>query len=173
MSLHWTMFNAYVERFVSKHACTNPVCYFTYQLGQLLGQQLVNLFNVGLTINNFHLIGHSFGAHVAAYAGRYVMHLSNHNYTLPRITGLDPADSDWYDNGPYEPISKTDAIFVDIIHTDSGMNGAPHSTGTIDFWPNGGVRSQPGCPNDPYDLSGKLLNNVHIFFLFLKIVFIS
>lgn len=34
---------------------------------------------------------------------------------------------------------------VDVIHTDSGVLGAEIPTGTVDFWPNGGV-NQPGCP---------------------------
>lgn len=37
-------------------------------------------------------------------------------------------------------------MFVDIIHTDAGGFGAPKSTGTVDFWVNGGRRFQPGCP---------------------------
>lgn len=39
---------------------------------------------------------------------------------------------------------------VDVIHTESGILGADVSTGTVDFWPNGGV-NQPGCPlpNEP------------------------
>lgn len=44
-----------------------------------------------------------------------------------------------------EHIDKNDAEFVDIIHTDANFYGAPMATGTIDFWPNGGVRFQPGC----------------------------
>lgn len=35
---------------------------------------------------------------------------------------------------------------VDIIHTDAGLYGQPISTGSVDFWPNGGNTLQPGCP---------------------------
>jgi pancreatic triacylglycerol lipase len=31
-----------------------------------------------------------------------------------------------------------------VIHTEAGTLGADVSTGTVDFWPNGG-RTQPGC----------------------------
>lgn len=45
-----------------------------------------------------------------------------------------------------DAISERDAVLVDIIHTDKGRYGTSYSTGTIDFWPNGGGRIQPGCP---------------------------
>lgn len=96
------------------------------------------------------------GVHVAGYCGRCLQAISNQRYILPRITGLDPANRGWYNNGSYVPISKSDGVFVDIIHTDSGQGGAPRSTGTIDFWPNGGVRIQPGCPIIPTNPDGKL-----------------
>lgn len=46
------------------------------------------------------------------------------------------------------------ALFVDIIHTDATKFGAALSTGTVDFWPNGG-KDQPGCP--PFDESNILI----------------
>lgn len=45
-----------------------------------------------------------------------------------------------------EHIGENDAEFVDIIHTDAGVYGAPVRTGSVDFWPNGGKSIQPGCP---------------------------
>lgn len=33
---------------------------------------------------------------------------------------------------------------VDVLHTNAGILGADDSTGSVDFWPNGGV-GQPGC----------------------------
>jgi hypothetical protein len=35
---------------------------------------------------------------------------------------------------------------VDIIHTDSGFYGTAKISGTVDFFPNNGIRVQPGCP---------------------------
>ena len=46
-------------------------------------------------------------------------------------------------------LDTTDAEFVDVIHTNSGLIilGAlsfPYNIGHVDFYPNGGT-SQPGC----------------------------
>lgn len=61
---------------------------------------------------------------------------------------MDPAFPQYYPAiGGTKAISKNDAILVDIIHTDAGGYGTPLSTGTVDFWPNGGNRIQPGCPD--------------------------
>jgi hypothetical protein len=63
------------------------------------------------------------------------------------VTALDPAFPNFYPDGAtMRHIRATDAIFVDIIHTDAGQYGAPYTTGTADFWPNGGKAPQPGCP---------------------------
>ncbi|KAJ8026295.1 Pancreatic triacylglycerol lipase [Holothuria leucospilota] len=86
---------------------------------RLVGRQIGELSRklqqlTGAPFARMHLIGHSLGAHVAGYAGENV------NGQYGRITGLDPA-------GPgYRPFSfekgclleKSDAAFVDIIHTD-------------------------------------------------------
>lgn len=60
-----------------------------------------------------------------------------------RITGLDPS------NLGFPPLysqhlSEKDAKFVDIIHTAMGVRGSS-VTGSADFYPNGGVPTQPGC----------------------------
>lgn len=46
--------------------------------------------------------------------------------------------------GSEDRLDKTDAIFVDIIHTNAGQNGFDRSIGHIDFYPNGG-KKQPNC----------------------------
>lgn len=43
------------------------------------------------------------------------------------------------------PLSRSDAEFIDVIHTDAGFRGAESDLATADFWPNFGHRHQPGC----------------------------
>lgn len=49
------------------------------------------------------------------------------------------------DSGEDGHLTKADATFVDVIHTDGGHFGFPHPLGHVDFYPNGGRRRQPGC----------------------------
>lgn len=44
-----------------------------------------------------------------------------------------------------DSLSKRDAQFVDIIHTDGGQLGILAPLGHCDFYPNGGTPFQPGC----------------------------
>lgn len=55
-------------------------------------------------------------------------------------------------------------MFVDIIHTDANGFGSSQATGSIDFWPNGGVHLQPGCPytSETFDIKSKFL--IFLFF---------
>ncbi|CAB3223697.1 unnamed protein product [Arctia plantaginis] len=63
------------------------------------------------------------------------------------IDGMDPARPLF--ELPMMPehcrLDKTDAEFVDIIHTNSGVHGYYKSQGHADFYPNGGSSPQPGC----------------------------
>jgi hypothetical protein len=68
------------------------------------------------------------------------------------VTGLDPAGPGFYVPNEFYPVvvvpehlSSDSARFVDVIHTNGGAFGGSVSTGTVDFWPNGG-QFQPGCP---------------------------
>ena len=67
-----------------------------------------------------------------------------------RISALDPAFPPFYPGVFVTHLSDKDADFVDVIHTDAWLYGAPVSTGTVDFWPNKGKTLQPGCPKRNY-----------------------
>ena len=63
------------------------------------------------------MIGFSLGAHVAGFAGKKVQE-GGKKKIVGRITGLDPANLGFdYDSAKVR-LDKTDADFVDIIHTD-------------------------------------------------------
>lgn len=82
---------------------------------------------------------------------------------LFRITGLDPAGPLFYflySLFGASRLSGKDAAFVDVINTDSYVYGIPFKSGKADFYPNGGFRWQPGCPQNTVpgnlsDINGK------------------
>lgn len=113
----------------------------TKLVGQYLGKFISFYNDTGeLPISKIHVIGFSLGAHLAGFIGKYLI---EHSYEkLPRITGLDPAFPLFANS---ERISKEDADFVDVIHTDAGRIGLGVSIGHADFYPNGGSLVQPGC----------------------------
>ncbi|CAF2449643.1 unnamed protein product [Rotaria sp. Silwood2] len=109
--------------------------------------------NHGAKATDFHIIGHSLGGQTAGYAGAKVQGLG-------RITGLDPAGPYFENTHPKVRLDPTDALFVDVIHTDGAHNlllglGSLQRMGHVDFFPNGGY-DQPKCPAT----SGKILNLV-------------
>lgn len=53
-----------------------------------------------------------------------------------KITG--PEFEDHFNDG-FEPISRNDGAYVQIIHTNVGQLGMQHRVGTIDFYPDGGL----------------------------------
>ncbi|XP_065216918.1 phospholipase A1-like isoform X2 [Planococcus citri] len=89
---------------------------------------------------NIHIIGHSLGAHIAGNVGRGVPFMH-------RVTGLDPASL--FSDDPLEAqLRKTDAEYVDVIHTNTIL-GSSELFGSVDFylnnckpWP---VGIQPAC----------------------------
>ncbi|XP_059168296.1 inactive pancreatic lipase-related protein 1-like [Physella acuta] len=113
------------------------------QIAQLINQ-IIAIFST--PVKDFHVIGHSLGAHTAGYAGERVPGLG-------RITGLDPAGP-YFENTPASVrLDPTDALFVDVIHTDAGTLltaslGIIQAVGHADFYPNSG-HNQPGCIQSP------------------------
>lgn len=99
---------------------------------------------LGYGPENVHLIGHSLGAHAAAEAGRRL------EGSVGRITGLDPAEPCFQGTSEEVRLDPSDAMFVDVIHTDIAPIvpflgfGMSQKVGHLDFYPNGG-RQMPGC----------------------------
>lgn len=47
-----------------------------------------------------------------------------------------------------------DAQFVNVLHTSAGILSYPEAIGHVDFFPNGDVVPQVGCPEEsPIDIS--------------------
>ncbi|XP_034943861.1 pancreatic triacylglycerol lipase-like isoform X2 [Chelonus insularis] len=109
-------------------------------VGTQVANAITSMLAAGIPLGTIHIIGHSMGAQIAGAVGRKC------HFKLSRITGLDPAGPLF--NLLQSPLSASDAKFVDIIHTDAGLYGIARITGTVDFWPNRGIRLQPGCPEN-------------------------
>ncbi|XP_040606297.1 lipase member I [Mesocricetus auratus] len=110
-------------------------------VAEMLSQCIQILLNHGASLDNFHLIGMSLGAHVSGFVGKLF------HGKLGRITGLDPAGPKFSGKPSDSRLDYTDAKFVDVIHTDSKGLGILEPLGHIDFYPNGG-KQQPGCPTN-------------------------
>ncbi|KAG8549260.1 hypothetical protein GDO81_021829 [Engystomops pustulosus] len=93
---------------------------------------------------NVHLIGHSLGAQIVGFVGKF-------QKNIYRITGLDTAAPYFEGAGDDVGLSRNDATFVDSIHTSAlpleklGL-GFINPVGHVDFYPNGGG-FMPECPN--------------------------
>ncbi|KAK0176250.1 hypothetical protein PV328_000403 [Microctonus aethiopoides] len=92
-----------------------------------------------ISISKLHIIGFSLGAHVAGFVGK---EFSSHK--IGRISGLDPAGPGFHQVDQNKRLDKSDAHFVDIIHTDPDAAGLRLPIGHADFYPNQGLL-QPGC----------------------------
>ncbi|KAJ8949851.1 hypothetical protein NQ314_008103, partial [Rhamnusium bicolor] len=105
------------------------------------GAQLVDYLVLnGLNISTLHVIGMSLGAQIAGYVGQSVT-----SGELPRLTALDPAGPIYNGLPIDERLDPSDAAFVDVIHSHKEVFGYTKPCGHVDFWPNGGGPTQPGC----------------------------
>lgn len=66
---------------------------------------------------------------------------------IPRVIALDPAGVGFWDKYPHERVAVGDAVFVEILHTNSGTLGYQNPIGDIDVYANDGS-GQPGCGLD-------------------------
>ncbi|RUS79034.1 hypothetical protein EGW08_013191, partial [Elysia chlorotica] len=131
----------------------------TRSVGAMVAKLILDLNqHTGAPFTNFHLVGHSLGAHVCGIAGEEIKRLTGQK--LGRITGLDPAGPSFESYSTKVRLDSSDAEFVEAIHTDSeplysSGFGIRISCGHVDFWPNGGEH-QPGCPEETWGILGML-----------------
>ncbi|XP_031776478.1 uncharacterized protein LOC100873034 isoform X1 [Apis florea] len=125
-----------------------PISVITMKkLSTLVADALNSLVKGGVDPEKIHVIGYSLGAQIAGRIGRQTI------FRISRITGLDPAGPLFYLLN--DRLSTSDAVFVDVIHTDKGGYGTALKIGHVDFYPNYGHRPQPGCPSFGLLLSPK------------------
>ncbi|CAL8313210.1 unnamed protein product [Merluccius merluccius] len=118
----------------------------TWHAAHNLTAFIVNMQEEGASLGEVHLIGVSLGAHLAGFVG------ANLKGKIGRITGLDPAGPMFTTATPAERLDPSDAMFVDVLHTDMDSFGLNGVHGHIDYYANGGA-DQPGCPKTIF--SGK------------------
>lgn len=68
----------------------------------------------------------------------------NVNSVVSFIAGLDPALPLFITASDEDKLDKSDAMFVDVIHSNALIQGKIEQCGHADFYMNGGVL-QPGC----------------------------
>lgn len=121
---------------------------YSKQVGEFLANHIISSC---INPEEVHVIGYGMGAHIAGFAGQLIK-LETINQNIYRITGLDPLGPgfDVIGYGEDDRLDKSDAKIVDVTHTDSFVFGYHRSIGTVDFYPNGGHRPQPGCKENLY-----------------------
>uniref|UniRef100_A0A8C6Q5U1 Lipoprotein lipase n=1 Tax=Nothobranchius furzeri TaxID=105023 RepID=A0A8C6Q5U1_NOTFU len=141
-------FNAETQTFIMIHGWT--VQQTKHTLFDVWDMKLLNRFFVlgfqdelQLPWERIHLLGYSLGAHVAGIAGGLT------DNKISRITGLDPAGPTFEHADEQSTLSRGDAQFVDVLHTNTRGSpdrsiGIQRPVGHIDIYPNGGT-FQPGC----------------------------
>lgn len=119
--------------------------FFPLQIAETFSELLRRFLEYGYDIELLHLAGHSLGGQTVGKVARHLTVISRGKYQIPMIISLDPAGPG-FEKDPlqdFAAISKKDARFVEVIHTDAGVLGMNRACGTVDFFPNGGYL-QPG-----------------------------
>ncbi|KAM3955879.1 LOW QUALITY PROTEIN: lipase member H [Aphomia sociella] len=111
-------------------------------LAQLLYNFITNVHRQGFPLSSIHIIGFSLGAHVAGMTGKLVQKGLRGN--LGRITALDPARPCFMRPSEYR-LNRTDADFVQVVHSSAGVLGLEHPVGDADIYVNGVLVKQPEC----------------------------
>jgi len=112
----------------------------TFPAARVVAKFIDDLVWAGLPLHSLHVVGFSLGAEIAGLAGKMIT-----TGKLSRITGLDPASPLYMMSDHKMRLDKTDAHFVDVVHTDSGKLGLAKPIGHADFYPNCEKSAQPGC----------------------------
>lgn len=110
-------------------------------VSHLLYYFIKNLNKFGFHPSSIHLIGFSLGAHVAGMTGKLVH--KGLKTKLGKITALDPAKP-CFRHSEFR-LQKTDASFVQVVHSSAGVLGIEEPVGHADVYVNGIAVTQPEC----------------------------
>ncbi|XP_059617747.1 uncharacterized protein LOC132262483 [Phlebotomus argentipes] len=106
-------------------------------VGKCIAQLIHRILETETT--DIHLIGFSLGGQVTNFVAKHAK-----PFQIPRITGLDPALPLYIGVSNDEKLDPSDALFVDVLHTNALVQGKIERSGHADFYFNGGIL-QPGC----------------------------
>lgn len=118
-------------------------------------EMIQQMIEGGMDGSKLQLVGFGLGAIIAGDIGR---ELQKDGLKLTQITGLDVATIVGMTSMTLEgecQLRRTDADFVQIIHTNAGEMGESAACGHADFWPNGGF-NQTGCGSVTIDIINDL-----------------
>lgn len=99
-----------------------------------------------IRLSSMHLVGHSLGGQMSGLIGQHTQEYCG--VSIGRITALDPAGPLFQGRDQDERLDKSDALFVDVMHTNQLELGYYGDCGDADFYVNCGIL-QPGCEDIP------------------------
>jgi hypothetical protein len=107
------------------------------KITEQLAKAFIPLFNLGVDITKFEVVGYSIGATFAGMMGRKIKEETDDMKILPRIVALEPMKVG------LDRVEMTDAEFVMTVYTEDYMadNGVDEH---VAFYVQGGV-DQPNC----------------------------
>ncbi|XP_078032903.1 pancreatic triacylglycerol lipase-like [Augochlora pura] len=92
----------------------------------------------GMNLSQLTVVGHSLGGHVAGLSAHYA------KGQVANVVALDPALPEFYSANKGARVSRGDAEYVAVIHSNAAVLGFEKAIGDVDFYPNGGSL-QSGC----------------------------
>lgn len=110
------------------------------KVGEVVAKMILHISKTAnIPLSDITVIGHSLGAQIAGFAGKYL------KGDLDTIIALDPAAPLYSaEEKVSRHLDKSDAKYVYVIHTNGDHLGMHIPVGHVDFYPNGGI-NQAGC----------------------------